>query len=373
MSTRPTLTQLGDDWFESEQPTGKSIVFELQRIRRRIAARPLPVLLLAALLTGGLGYKIATKERLLPAEVVLAMTEGTMTSTRSGLPADQLREYTTSVLMSDKNLLEVIEQHNLIPLRHRLGPQFAVEQLWENLEVEIWKNSFIYYSQDDANARKSARIGITVKDTDPDRGYAVAHDIARLAITTHESERQKVTGAVAREVAMAQETLSKQLEDITTAVAIKQAAMAVAQKEKKPGLVAQLHVDLTALDQQAKYAEDQLKLVLQSPEAVADQIAAAGLDISLSIVEERRPDRPENTTFTLVIVLIIIGTGALVASALFLGAFDTRIHDTDDVERLGLPVLGHLPAFAGDHVGSLRARGVARPHGSSVMRWLSLR
>jgi hypothetical protein len=43
------------------------------------------------------------------------------------------------------------------------------------------------------------------------------------------------------------------------------------------------------------------------------------------------------------------------------GAFDTRVHDREDVERIGLPVLGHLPPFPGDHVGSLRARGVRRP------------
>ena len=40
--------------------------------------------------------------------------------------------------------------------------------------------------------------------------------------------------------------------------------------------------------------------------------------------------------------------------------------------HIGLPVLGQVPRFAGDHVGSLRARGVNRPS-PSVMRWTSLR
>ncbi len=373
MTSRPPPTQLDDGWYESEPSTSAALVFELQRIRRRVAARPLPVLVLAALLTAALTYKVATKERLVEAEVILALTEGTMTSDRSGLPAEQLREYATSVLLADKNLLQVIEKHDLTPLRARLGPQFAIEQLWENVDVAIWKNSFIYFSADDQNARKSARIGITVRDEDPERGYLVAQDLARLAIATHEEERQKITSAVAREVTQARQTLAAQLTDNATAVAIKQAALATAQKERRLGLAAQLHVDLTGLDHEAEGIEDQLALVLHSTEAIADQIAAAGLDINLSIVEERRPERPDHAMFGLVLVAILIGVGSLVGSALFLGAFDTRIHDTDDVERLGLPVLGHLPAFAGDHVGSLRARGVARPHGSSVMRWLSLR
>lgn len=373
MSSRPTLTQLGDGWYESEQPTGSILVFELKRIRRRIAARPLPVLLLAALLTAAVTYKVITKERLLVAEVTLALTEGSMTSDRSGLPADQLREYVTSVLLADKNMLQVIEKHDLTPLRTKLGPQFAVQQLWDNVEVDIWKNSFVYFSADDAQARKSARISISVRDTNPDRGYEVAHDLAYLAISTHEAERQKVTSAVAREVEAARASLSAQLDSITTAVVMTQAALAQAQKDHKRGLASQLHVDLTALDRQAKQIEEQLAIVLQSPEAIADEIAAAGLDINLAIVEERRPERSEHPVFGLVVVMLIIGFGSLVGSALLIGSFDTRIHDTDDVERLGLPVLGHLPAFAGDHVGSLRARGAARPHGSSVMRWLSLR
>ena len=56
-----------------------------------------------------------------------------------------------------------------------------------------------------------------------------------------------------------------------------------------------------------------------------------------------------------------------------LGAFDSRVHDTDDVERLGLPVLGHVPGFAGDHVGSLEARGVLRARVPSFLRWRSQR
>lgn len=362
MRSRPTISEQGDDWYESEESTGDGLVSELQRMRRRFAVRPLPVLILAALVTAGVTYKVITKERLLHSEIVLAMTEGTMASERMGIPADQLREYVTSVLMSDKNMLELIEKRNLYPLRKRLGPQFALEELWEQLEVEIWKNSFIYYHSEDQYARKSARIGITFKDSDPDKAYSVARDIAAIVIATHDVERQKITSAVVREVRAAHDSLKKQLEDLALAIAVKQTAMATARKESKGALAAALHVELAALDQQVKQAEDQMHLISQSNESIADQISAAGLDVNLAIVEERRPERPVQWSFVLVLVVVVVGTGALIGSAMFVGAFDSRIHDTDDVERLGLPVLGHVPAFAGDHVGSLRARGVHRAH-----------
>jgi hypothetical protein len=52
-----------------------------------------------------------------------------------------------------------------------------------------------------------------------------------------------------------------------------------------------------------------------------------------------------------------------------LGAFDSRVHDSDDVARLKLPVLGHVPGFAGDNVGSMRTRSAAPTRVPSFRRW----
>ena len=51
--------------------------------------------------------------------------------------------------------------------------------------------------------------------------------------------------------------------------------------------------------------------------------------------------------------------------ALGVGAFDQRLHDSEDVQRLGLAVVGHVPPFAGDEVGSLKARQAAARKGYS--------
>lgn len=373
MTTRPTLSELGDDWYESEPPTRAGLVAELQRIRRRTIARPWPTLLLAAVITTAVVYRIATKDGERNADVVLVLTEGTMAGESIGLPLDQLHEYVTSVLLADRNLLPLIERRNLYPLRARLGPQFALEQLWEQVEIEVVKNSFVYYDYADSRARKSARIGITVRDTDPDRAYALAQDLAQVVRDEHEKARAALTGTLARDVGIARDRLEREHADLTVEIAFKQAALAQAKRDQRPGLGAALLVELAALDRRAKLLEDQLTTIVQSRDAVADKIAAAGLDMTLELAEERRPDRPEQSMFALVLTAIVVATGALAGSAMFFGAFDSRIHDTDDVARLGLPVLGHVPGFAGDHVGSLKARGVRRPRGSRVRTWRSHR
>lgn len=372
MSRRPTLSQLGDDWYESEEPTRRGYVAELRRIRRRVAVRPLPVLLLTAVLASLILYRVLNKPRTYFAEVVLAMTEGTMSGTRTGLPAAQLHEYVSAFLLSDHNVNQVIEAHDLFPLRKQLGPEFAITELRMQTQIEIWRNSFVFYHEWDSQARKSVRIGITFMDNDPERAFRVATALAHTALATHETERHRVTSVIARQVRNTRDKLQAELRDLVTAIAMKQAALAMAQRDKNQSLAAALHVDLTALDSRVKTAEEHLTAIAQSPDQIADEIAEAGLDLSFEIVEERRPEVPEHSAFALTLVAIVLVTGTLAVCALLVAAFDIRIHDTDDVERLGLPVLGHVPAFPGDHVGSLRARGVARPHEPSVMRWLSL-
>ncbi len=371
--TRMTPNQLGDGWYESEESTRAGLVTELQRIRRRFVVRPLPVMILAVLVTGALAYKVAKKKPLAEAEVILALTEGQLGAQGTGVPADQLRAYVNAVLLPDKLLIDLIEKRNLYPLRRNLGAQFAIGELREQMEINIWKNSFQYYDDDDANAKKSARIGITVMDMDPDRAFELAHELASIAIVQHEIERERISHAVSTEVKAMRAGLEEQLETLERQVAVKTQELLTAREEGKNGLASAIMLELARLDGQRKHASDQMHGISVSSEGIADQIAAAGLDLSLQIVEERRPERPEKSPFVLVMVIVVVGTGALIGAALLVGAFDSRIHDTDDVERLGLPVLGHVPGFAGDSVGSLHARGAKRARVGSVSRWRSLR
>lgn len=373
MTRNPRPPPIGDGWFQSEEPTRLGLVFELRRIALRLWVRPLRVLLVAALVTGGVAFKFLNKPRLYEADIVLALTEGSAISGKDAIPFGQLRAYVTSVLMPDAKLLALIEDRNLHRLRRTLGPQWAIDELRGQLEIEIWKNSFVYYDPDDYGARKSARIGLTAIDGDPNRAMTLVRDIASIIIETHEEERRQVAIALAGKVEMARAELSKKLSDLTMAISVKQAALTMATRDGDANLEAALFTELAALARDEKHVGDQLSVILKSPEAVADRLTEAGFGIRIQIVEERRPDRPEQSWLVLVMTLIVVGAGALFGAALCLGAFDSRIHDTDDVARLGLPVLGHVPGFPGDRVGSLRERGARRARVPWYSRWRSRR
>jgi len=364
---------LGDGWYEAEEPMGVGMVAELQRIRRRTRVRPIPVLLLAALVTAAVTYKFASKPKRYEASVVLALQEGSFAGKNQHIPFDQLRAYVVEVLLPDKQLLEIVERHDLFPLRKKLGPQFALAELRDEVVVQIWKNSFIHYADEDSAALKSARIGIEVGDFDPDTAFDIAHELATIAIAQNAERRKHVAEALSGDVAATRETIAQRLDELVAERTDKQAQLRAAQRVGKPGLAGALMIDIAAIAGEEKRVMVELDQVAKSPDAIADQITDAGLDMTLAIVDERRPLVQEQSGLVLIMIIVVIGIGSLIGSALLLGAFDGRVHEVDDVTRLGLPVLGHVPGFPGDHVGSLASRGTTRARVPSFLRWRFLR
>lgn len=360
-----------DDWYEAEESTRRGMIAEVQRIRRRLRVRPLPVLALAAAITGLLAWKLVTHKALVEAEIVLALTEGSLSAKHNGVPVDQLREYVDGVLLPDVKLRELIERRDLYKLRNTLGEQYAIDQLRGQLDVQIWKNTFVYYDEDAEHAEHSARIGLTVSDTDPDRAFDIARDLAAIVIQSAQEHRKQLSTELSGEIASMREGLTRRLVDLERERSEKTVAVTKARGLHKDGVVQAMTLELAEIDQETKRAEKTMAEIATSSDALADRISAAGLDMSVQVVEEHRPERPEHRGFVLAMALVVVGFGALLGSALLVGSFDSRIHDTDDVARLGLPVLGHVPGFAGDHVGSLAARGVS--HQRVPSRWRTSR
>jgi capsular polysaccharide biosynthesis protein len=172
---------------------------------------------------------------------------------------------------------------------------------------------------------------------------------------------------------MLHDATNDKLTTLGNQISATQDAIDDAVKAGRTDTVGILRIDLQALSEQLRRTEAEASHIAGSSDALAGDIAAAGLDMTLSIVEEHRPERPTHSSFVLVLVAVVVGTGSFIGAATLLGAFDSRVHDTDDVVRLGLPVLGHVPGFAGDNVGSMQARSAVRARVPSLLRWRSHR
>src|SRR6185436_19068735 len=155
------------------------------------------------------------------------------------------------------------------------------------------------YDEEDSNAARSARIGISVRDTDPERALDVAHDLAAVVIDTAAAVRQRRAGAVTGQVAMLRAAVDDELDKLAVAVASKQAAIAEARNRGDIDLAGRLGIDLAAIKQDQRRREAQLHRIAGSSDALAADIVAAGLDMSLAVVDERRPERPTHSGMVL--------------------------------------------------------------------------
>jgi capsular polysaccharide biosynthesis protein len=235
---------------------------------------------------------------------------------------------------------------------------WAISELRDQIEIEVWRNSYVYYDPENPNRDPSARIGITVTEDDPDNAFSLAHDVATIVVQSVRERRMNYAERLAKSIEGEREAVSKRLADLEHERTEVMVLFSKARRASKEGLAQALNLRLAQVDGQQADAEKTMTELTTSQDAIADRIAAAGLDLVVEIVGEKRPNRPPSRELLITILIVIVGIGSLIGSAVLLGAFDSRVHDVEDVERLGLPVLGHVPGFPGARVGSLEARGV---------------
>jgi capsular polysaccharide biosynthesis protein len=358
-----------DDWYESETPVRTGLKRELMRIATRTRSRPLPVLIVALLLFGAVAYKVISKKPIVEADVTLMLTDRSLARDEMSIPVAELKQYVEGVLMPDSKLMEMIERRDMYKLRKKLGDQFALDSLREQIEITVWKNTYTVYDEDAPNAARSARVGITVGDVDPDVAFGIARDLTTIVMQTFDEQHRDTAKQLSASLASYRSGLERRVNELNADRIQKERDLDDARRTGKPDVVAVLELLLGENLADTARARRQLDTAIASKDNMAEQVAEAGLDTTLSVVDEHKPEAAGTRPFVLALVLTIIGVCTLFAAALIVGAFDSRIHDADDVSRLNLPLLGHLPRFPGDDVGALRSRGVPRRRVPWWRRW----
>jgi hypothetical protein len=348
------------EWFSAERPIMSQVIADLRRLKYRAKALLLPILLLAALLTAGLVYRMLTKPQLHIARVVLALSEGEASQRNAPLPMRDLRAYVTTVLMPAAEMIALCEERDLFPLRRKLGNEFALTELWDITEVEIFRNYFLF--EQSQMPERSARIAITVTWNDPDEAYEIAHALSTMVINSAAAERQRAAQVIADDADRARGVAHGQVEDLEAQLARLSSQLAAAEDAGLAGKVEALKLESATIESSLRRARESLSALTRVTSA--DQLQAAvydaGLGLDVQMVEERKPEPAAPRGYRTAVLAVMIFLVLSIVVALFVGAFDTRIHDLDDVTRLGIPVVGQVPGFPGDDVGSLRERGIRR-------------
>jgi hypothetical protein len=350
------------DWYQAETPIGRQWVIELQRLKRRARARPFTIVAIALLLTAGLMFIIASKPRMARTRVVIAVTESDVGSGRTPQSMGELRDYVATVLLPNAVLMPIIDENPwAFPLRKRLGDAYALSELRDLFDIAVWRNYFMYEAS--YEHMRSARIAVTVDHPDADFSVELARRLAALIIEGEAERRRAAADALAAEAVKVIESTRASVDRAEAELNEKLVEAAAAERARATGRSLALRAEVAALSL-ALHKEKQ-KLQTVNTAAEIDQldaaVAQAGLGLGMEIADERLPPPAEaGLAIRLIVIAAILFFLLTPLVAIVIGAFDSRIHDLDDVTRLGFPIVGHVPAFPGDGTGSLRDRGIRR-------------
>lgn len=293
------------------------------------------------------------------ARVVLVAQE--INGTREALlPMRELEAVVNTTFLSKANLLELIEAHNWFPGRHTHGPEYALSELWEQLEVRVIRNYFL--ADSDAGATRSARIVLTAKGTNPSFVWALAQGAARIVMQQAEMERDRVAAAISSELAASAQILRERAEELQRRTSEASAASDEALRAGDMRRAKALRSQAMASRVQVLRARDEW---LEAT-AAADQpalmagLTAAGLGLDFQIVDEERPMVSRVRWAWLLLGSILWVAVASVLAALIVALWRQTITAVEDVQRAGIVVFGHLPGFGGDRLGQGRG-GVFLP------------
>lgn len=344
--------QSGTTWVD-EEPGLRDVLREIARLGRRAASRPFKVLAIAALITAAVVGQRARKAIYYSTKVVLRVVENDRTGDTAPRPKAKLREYVNDVVFTTKNLIALMEKHDLYPSERRLDMALAVEAFRDDIDVNVFRNYFLEERWGPDSPLRSARIAVRYRAQDPQRSLDVARALADLVVRHEMEQRRQQVEVAARSaaemVATARKELIERRAELAAALAAPETAETKVQVQKLLGLAKAAEKRVADVERAKSVLDLTLAAEKRQLQLQFDQVDPG----TLQPIIRKGPQLVAIGLAVFFFGLPLVGAGV--------GALDTRVYDEDDVRRLGLQPLGRVPRYAGDDAGSLKERRHADP------------
>lgn len=343
------------DWLDSE-PGLRAAAAELARVLRRGRAR-WPVTTALALAVSALAVAaLARKPPLYRARAILRMTEGAFQDTRRSLARGDLQGYFTQVVLGADTVLPIVRdlarERGMYAAELARGDADAVAAVREDVSVVVFRNFFLIAGSD---TRRTVRIAITYRGPDAVGGTALVERLAD-AVVAHERQRhERATESFEREALAHLQEADAALERLDRELAELRSALADASRAQRAALsVQQQRIEAQRRAYDAARARARQDLVA----AKAWRASPVAVELAQLIAPTPVPAQARKRRLAVVSVLALLAL--LPVAAVVVGAFDSRVRDAEDIERVGIDALGHIPKFPGYAAGSLADRVAAR-------------
>jgi len=227
----------------------------------------------------------------------------------------------------------------------------AIDEFREEIEIEVTRNYFIF-ERTQYNERRSAQVAVTMTGSDPERTQAILGEIGASIVDDQAKAR---AGALAR----ARELYAGQLELAQARRRTLETRAEALWREAAHDPAARAQIG--AVQTEMRGVLDQIAALERRADEVAFSAAADEKDLGTNLVlfdDSLETLAPPLGGLGLVRLAALVFLSVLLVSVVVVGAFDDRVYAPEDLTTRGLPVLGALPRFPGDDVGSLGTRQV---------------
>ncbi len=383
------------DWAADETSIRVGIITELKRLKRRMKAQPIRVLLLASLMTFAVIKKTAGKQYMYKARVILRASEGSLSDDKGApIPGQALREYIYNYVLTKEVITkEFIKREKEVDIdgvmttmprgeienpeirsRHAYFVQamededvdFAVEEVKAPLSIGVQRNYFLMSRARDSSTPRSMHLIISYADTDPEFAYWMADELSNIVVENVHTKRLREARFAARN---AHEMVAKVEAKSTERRVQRNELMTIAAQAELDNdreTAARAEVALEKIDEKLKIDEMQLEGLRREEQNIEFRLRVEERRMALvwEVAGEIRPRAlPPPGPIRLTAIGLFCFCIFVPICAIWFGTFDSKIHELEDVTRLGMPIVGHIPAFKGDRVGSLKDRGALAKQG----------
>lgn len=309
-----------DDWLDRE-PGFVATVFQVGRCVRRGLMRPVLVVAIALLLTGGVVAIVALVSGEYNPTYVLRVSEMDGDPSVMPRPKRQLQQYVQEAVFTTEPLMRVIQKHGLYPSLARKNQRAALQSFREDIEVEVYRNYFIEERSREDSPR-TARLAVRYRAKDPDLALAVTRELGGLVI---EHERQEMRRQAARSALEA----ARRVERLKSALADRRSDIAKNRLEitESASFDARLEVNLVSLYGSIETLERELEAAQRYKAALdlSSALEKKGVGLHFEVVDDGSLPRSLAISKTeLAVLACLIFVFGLPLTALAVGAFSTK-------------------------------------------------
>jgi hypothetical protein len=301
---------------------------------------------------------VARKAKIHRARVILRVAERNLAGVTPIMSRGDLEDHVYSVVLSRTRLLALMDEHDLYARKRAIGEDLALTAMRGDITVDVYRNYFLVADQE----RASARISLRFQSPDPDKAVAVVLDLAQSVIDYQAQRRQEAAAAAVRVTDEALERAKIELERREEYLEATEQRLG---RTRDPETAGSLRVDISRLQSSVRAHRTLVEQARERKQAAQLALGAEKrrLAVAVEVAHVQRPPPPPKSRTRLFAMLGVVGfLFTLPLCAIAVGAFDSRVRDTEDVERIGVAALGHVPKFAGSGDGALvkRMRGARR-------------